>query len=362
MYRLRADSIFLIVVILVVLSVAAYAQSGPNSPRTAEQVFKNIQVLKAIPADELIPSMQFMSSSLGVRCDHCHVEGAFEIDDKKPKQKARQMMQMMFALNQNSFSGQRQVTCFSCHRGALRPSRTPRVVSELSPPKNSSSPPSHSADEILNKYLQAIGGSAAIRAINSEVQQGKINLADGVQFPLEIFVKVPGMRSIVTHHPNGNSMEVVNGHSGWTAIPGHPVRRMNSGEQQAAALDADPHFAADLRQFFTDFKVRDDRSIDGRPVSMVRASAGNEPPVRLYFDQQSGLLVRMVRYVDSPLGRNPTQIDYSDYRDVSGVKMPFQWTVAQPQGRYSVVLDRISVNVPIEVTRFTKPGPAHPTP
>ena len=90
-------------------------------------------------------------------------------------------------------------------------------------------------------------------------------------------------------------------------------------------------------------------------MNVIRASNPNLPPVELYFDQQSGLLVRMVRYVDSPLGRNPTQVDYADYRDVAGIKQPFQWTVAQPQGRFTVQLDQIEVNVPVEEARFAKP-------
>ena len=61
-------------------------------PKTTDQAFKNIQILKGIPADQLIPTMQFISASLGVECEYCHVEGAFDKDDKKPKQTARKMM------------------------------------------------------------------------------------------------------------------------------------------------------------------------------------------------------------------------------------------------------------------------------
>ncbi|MGA8764338.1 MAG: photosynthetic reaction center cytochrome c subunit family protein, partial [Candidatus Sulfotelmatobacter sp.] len=82
----------------------ATAQSGaapaaPSGPKMAEEQFKNIQVLKGVPADQLIPAMQFITASLGVECDFCHVQGAFEKDDKKTKQTARKMMEMMFAIN-----------------------------------------------------------------------------------------------------------------------------------------------------------------------------------------------------------------------------------------------------------------------
>lgn len=57
------------------------APAPGQSPKTAEQQFKNIQVLKGAPADQVIPAMQFISSSLGVECDFCHVQNAFDKDD-----------------------------------------------------------------------------------------------------------------------------------------------------------------------------------------------------------------------------------------------------------------------------------------
>jgi hypothetical protein len=355
----RASILIAVTVIFITLCVGALRAQSPQTPPAAEQVYKNIQVLKGTPADQIIPAMQFMTSSLGVRCDHCHVEGAFDKDDKKPKKMAREMMQMMLALNQNSFNGEREVTCYSCHRGALRPVSTPLIAGEmatpLKPAAENTAPPSQSADDILNKYLQAVGGSAALDKISSEVQKGKLNLPQGVQFPMEIYLKQPGMRSVVTHLPSGIGFETINGQAGWTLVPGRPLRNMNKGDLQAASIDADLRLAAHVQTLFSDLKVKPDQQIAGRTVSLIQASNPKLPPVELYFDQQSGLLVRTVRYVDSPLGRNPTQIDYSDYREVSGIQQPFEWTVTQPQGRFTVQLDQIDVNVPVEEARFAKP-------
>lgn len=358
----RASILTAVALIPTVLCLEAVRAQAPQIAPPAEQVYKNIQVLKGTPADQIMPAMQFITSSLGVRCEHCHVEGAFEKDDKKPKKTAREMMQMMFALNQNSFNGEREITCYSCHRGALRPVSTPVIAAEGStlpvpakPPAENEPALGQSADDILNKYLQVVGGSSAIEKINSEVQKGKLNLAQGVQFPMEIYLKQPGMRSVVTHLPNGTGFETVDGLSGWTLVPGRPLRNMNRGDLHAASIDADLRLAAHLKTSFKELKVRPDQQIAGRTVNVIQARNPNLPPVELYFDQQLGLLVRMVRYVDSPLGRNPTQIDYSDYRDVAGVKQPFQWTVAQPQGRFTIQLDQIQVNVPVEEARFAKP-------
>jgi len=311
-----------------VSALLGQTSSAPKA-ETAAQAYKNIQVLRDSPADQLIPSMQFMSSSLGVHCEHCHVEGAFEKDDKKPKQQAREMMKMVFALNQNNFHGDKGITCYSCHRGALRPRRTP-VVAEIGPKAPAVTPVTTSADDILNKYVQAIGGVAALQRVDSEVRKGTLELATGVQFPTEVYLKQPGLRSVVTHFPNGDSVEVENGEAGWSLVPGRPLHTMSKSEVEAARTEADPAFLANLRKSFSEFSVRPDSEIAGNKVSVLHASNPNQPPVRLYIDKQSGLLVRMVRYVDSPLGRNPTQIDYSDYRQVAGTMQPFRWTIAQP--------------------------------
>jgi len=113
------------------------AQASPKSPAAvqsgsvpAEQKFKNIQVLKGIPSEQLVPAMQFITASLGVECAFCHVENHFDQDDKKPKQIARKMMQMMMSINQNNFEGQREVTCNTCHRGARIPVGIPSISEE----------------------------------------------------------------------------------------------------------------------------------------------------------------------------------------------------------------------------------------
>ena len=108
-------------------SQSAQGSTGTAAPQTTEHVYKNIQVLKDVPADQLIPAMQFITASLGVQCDFCHQEKAFEKDDKETKQTARKMMRMMFAINKDNFDGHREVTCYACHRGETKPVITPLI-------------------------------------------------------------------------------------------------------------------------------------------------------------------------------------------------------------------------------------------
>ncbi len=350
--------------------VVAKAQSGTaattapaSGPKTAGQQFKNIQMLKGIPADQLIPAMQFMSASLGVECEFCHVQGAFEKDDKKPKQTARKMMEMMFAINADNFDRKREVTCYSCHRGSTDPAATPVVMEEAKAGADVAKQNEvetkivggPSGDELIDKYLRAVGGAAAINKIKSRVMKGTVTFGDR-DVPIEIFAKDPEKRISITHTPDGDNVTAFDGHEGWLGVPGRPVREMHGPDLDAAAMDADLHFAAHLKSTFSEVEVRGAEKIGDHDAYFVVGRRGEKTPVRLYFDEQSGLLVRLVRFGETPLGRLPTQIDYADYREVGGVKIPFRWTLARPGGRFTIQVTEMKQNVPVDDAKFEKPS------
>jgi photosynthetic reaction center cytochrome c subunit len=362
-----------IFVVCAVVAGGARAQSGAApaavaGPKKAEEQFKNIQTLKGIPADQLIPAMQFITASLGVECEFCHVQGAFEKDDKKPKQTARKMMEMMFAINKDNFEGHREVTCYSCHRGSVDPVGTPLVMTAEPKPgveeaKNSEGGETievggPGADELIDKYLQAVGGAAAIDRITSRVMKGTITFGDR-NVPIEIFSKDPDKRVSFTHTPDGESITAFDGHEGWLGTPGHPVREMHGPDIDGASMDADLHFAAHLKGMFSEAKVRGREKIGDHEAYLVVGQREGKPPLRLYFDDKSGLLVRLVRYGETPLGRLPTQIDYADYRETGGVKISFRWTLARPGGRFTIQLSDVKQNIPVDDAKFAKP-PAPP--
>jgi photosynthetic reaction center cytochrome c subunit len=353
-------------------STPAVRQAAPTAgPKKAEEQFKNIQVLKGIPADQLIPTMQFIAASLGVECDFCHVQNAFEKDDKKPKQAARKMMEMMFSINADNFERHREVTCYSCHRGNVKPMAIPAVMTEESSEtgephrpepgaqpteaKPNSAPP---ADQILDRYIQALGGARAIDLITSRTMKGTINFG-GKSFPIDIAAKDPDKRISFTHLPDGDSVTAFNGQEGWLAAPGRPLREMHGGDLDGAAIDADLHLATHLKKMFSTTEVRESEKIDGRDVYLLVGKSEGKPPMQLYFDVASGLLVRLLRFGDTALGLMPTQIDYADYRDADGVKVPYRWTLARPNGRFTIQLTDIKQNVPVDDAKFLKP-PAPP--
>lgn len=349
--------------------VFLHAQSAPapSSPKTAEQQFKNIQVLKGVPADQVIPAMQFISASLGVECEFCHVEHAFDKDDKKPKQIARKMIEMQNGINKDSFKGETEVTCNTCHRGNQNPMSIPAVADanwNPVPPKPGNAPtppPQQSADPIIAKYIQALGGEAALSKVTSLSEKGNSEV-NGHAMPIDIFAKAPDARVSLMHMPNGDSVTAFNGNNGWLASPGRPVHDMTPAEAAAAKLDATFTFPANVAKEFTRFRVGRPDKIDDRPVTVVFAMREGQPPVRLFFDDQSGLLVRMVRYAETPLGRNPTQVDYADYREVSGVKTPYEWTISRPNGRFTIKVSEAKINGPVDDSKFVRPAdpPAAP--
>ena len=351
------------------------AQRAPagDSNKKAGEVYENIQVLKDVPAGQLIPSMQFISSSLGVDCGFCHVEGHFDGDDKKPKQTAREMMQMMFALNKNSFAGHREVTCYSCHRGSSNPVSIPAVGAEApqraeiaarasEPAKLPAGLPS--AAQLIDNYIRALGGADAIAKITSRVEKGTSDLR-GQPVNVEIFTAAPGRQAVVRHLAEGDSVAAFDGNAGWTSGPGRPVRDMHEADLEAARVDADLQFPLHIERIYPELRVEYPEKIGDREAYPLYCIREGQSPVELYFDEQSGLLVRLVRYSASPLGLDPTQVDYADYRDVDGVQVPFRVTTSQPGSSSTILIAEVHQNISIDESKFAKPAangsPASPT-
>ena len=340
------------------------ASAAPAGPKLAEEEFKNIQALKGIPADQVIPSMQFIAASLGVECEFCHVAHANEKDDKKPKVTARKMINMMMAINKDNFEGHREVTCYSCHRGSKDPEATPIITDEEAKPAaeeekkaGAAKATLPSAEQLLDKYLAAIGGADALQKITSRVQKGTITAFGGQHFPVDVYSKAPNKRLSVMHLQGGDSFTGFDGKQGWLSVPGR-VHTMSAMENAAARIDADLYLPAHLKTLYEKFRVDIGEKIDGHDTYLVAGRTEGQPPLRLYLDKESGLLLRLVRYAETPLGRNPTQIDYADYRDANGVKAPFRWILARSGNRFTIQVEQLQQNVPVDDSKFAIPPPA----
>ncbi len=339
----------------------ARKDSSNNALKKSEEVFKNIQVLTGVPSDQLIPAMEFVSSSLGVECRFCHVEGHFEQDDKKPKQTARAMMRMMIALNRNSFEGHRELTCYSCHRGSRDPVGTPIVETEPQPSSRVANSETQelptklpTASQLLESYIQALGGASAIEQVTTRVQKG-VEKFGGDSVRVEIFTQAPDKQTLVRHLHQGDSLTVLDGQAGWFVNPGRPLRDMNGSDLEAARTEADLQFPLHIRQMFPELRVEYPEKIGDRKAYVLFCIREGHPVTKLYFDEKSGLLVRLGRYSESPLGLEPARIDYADYRNVDGVQVPFSVTISQPGNSSTIQLDEVQQNVFIDDRKFSKP-------
>jgi outer membrane lipoprotein-sorting protein len=369
----------LTVLVCLCLVILAQAQGGPEQkPQMAEDVFKNVQLLRGIPVNEFLETMGFFSASLNMNCVDCHAEeaaGDFAryADDTEKKQTTRKMILMMRGINQSYFGGKRVVTCYSCHRNGSSPIATPNLAEVYGTPplpdpvEIQQVPNAPSADRLLDKYLQARGGTQRLAAFTSFVGKGTYQgYGEGEKSPIDVFAKAPDQLTTIIHRVTGDSVTTFDGRSGWIASPAanSPVTMIatTGGDLDAAKVDANLFFPAQIKQALSKWRVGFPTTIDDRDVQVVEGMTTRDVPVKLYFDPESGLLVRQVRYTDTPVGLNPTQIDYADYREVSGIKVPFRWTVTWLDGRSTYQLNELQPNVPIDAARFATPVSPHPQP
>jgi photosynthetic reaction center cytochrome c subunit len=350
---------------------SAAGQAGPEaSPQLSETVFKNVQVLKGIPVDEFMDAMGMFSSALGYDCSNCHSEDirtsrdAFAVSTPAIR-RARGMIEMMNTLNRNYFGGQPRVSCFTCHRGSYRPEIIPNLALQygdvVDDPNAMIIFPDRkvSADSVFNKYLQALGGAERLAQLTGFVATGTYSgfNTGGGEVPVEIFARAPDQRSQIVHMPDGNSVKAYDGRNGWVAEAWRPVPLMplTGGNLAGVRVDALMSFPAGIQKAFSQWQVSS-TTIDDRPVQILQGSNADQPPVNLYFDE-SGLLIRQVRWNKTVVGTVPTQTDYSDYREVGGVKIPFRTIVSWTDGQNTTTLSEVRPNVPIDPSRFARPVP-----
>jgi len=326
--------------------------------KTTDEVYKNLKVMKGLPADELIPAMQFITASLGVECGFCHVENHFDQDDKKNKETARNMIRMIMALNRDqAFGGKPEVTCNTCHRGSRLPVSIPTISEPPVLPgtfEDQQLTNVPTPDQVLRNYVQALGGADAIRKLTSLTETGT-TVVGSRETTVEVFDQSPDKRTVVIHLPAGENVTAFNGVEGWTAAPHRPFRKMPSGDLPGEKMDADLQFALHIKDLLGDLKPGPSEKLRGQDAYQLIAEKNGYPAARLYFSKESGLLLRVLRYSPSPLGLNPTRIDYEDYRPVDGVKIPYRWTVAHPFGQLTVQVTNAEANVPIDNRKFEKP-------
>jgi hypothetical protein len=359
---------------LCLLGAAVHAQTAAEKIPMTDEVFKSVMLLKGIPVDTFFEAMGMFANSMGNDCTFCHSQAAVfdkaKFADSTPRiLKARQMIVMMNAINKQYFGGQTRVTCFTCHNGSDRPRSEPDLALQYAEPvfdpnarEIVAADPRVTANQVFDKYIQVLGGADRLATLTSYVAKGTYAGfdTDFSKIPVEIYAAAPNRMTIVTHLSTGINTKAYNGSSGWIAGPDTPLPlvTLTAGNLDRARLEAIVSFPAAIRQAFSEWRVGI-ALIGDKGVQVVQGLRDGQPAANLYFDD-AGLLVRLVTWTRTPVALVPTQIDYADYRDVAGVKVPFKRTVSQTYMRMEIEVTDVQPNVAIDRKVFERPAPVAP--
>jgi outer membrane lipoprotein-sorting protein len=352
----------------------------PPQEKTVEQVAKNIKVLTGMPQSQLIPVMNFFSASLGRRCNFCHVNNQGQWDyasDAKPeKAAAREMVKLVMDIDKTTERLKLDpVSCYTCHRGRPSPQSIPALPLPLpSPPPNaggtggptpgaspqaspSPTPALPSADEIFSKYAAALGGQAAIDQLKSRTAKGTVTQANGNSFQFELSQAAPDKFHLLVTTPQGTIERGFNGQVGWekTArgvreITGTELLNFKSTNGLFSLLKLKEQYSKPPR-------VRKDKLGD-RDVYVVDGTTTDNQRMRLYFDANSGLLLRRSTTMSTIVGIIPAQVDLEDYREADGLKFPFTAraaTVELGNPTSTRTFTEIKLNAPVDDSKFNMP-------
>ena len=352
--------------IFVVLAAAAVARA--EAPKLAEQQFKNIQVLKGMPAGQLGPVMDVMAAALGVGCQHCHVKGPpegpwpMDKDDKEAKRTARKMVTMMQRINRDFFGDNQVVTCATCHNGHVEPRSVPPfgVVEREGGGDEEAKPPALTVKQIVDKWVQASGGQAAWQKLRTRTTSGSFVGGGPQPLPVEIVQAAPERWHAKLTGPQGLIEQAWDGKQGWRRF-GTRVLPLNADDLADVRRDASLAPPLAWPKLFTGLKVVADAPLGKGSAHVLKGKQG-ELGVRLWFDAQTGLLARVTVRQPTPVGDLAQQIDYEDYRVVDGVKLPF--LVKQQKGgeTSTETYSEIKHNAPVDEAQFAAPKETPPAP
>jgi hypothetical protein len=369
-----------------VLGAGVYGQARPAGqaaapkPQMSEEAFKNIKVLRGIPVKEFMNTMGFFAASLSLNCTDCHgsasaSDWANYATDTPLKIRARQMITMVKGINDANFGGRPFVTCYTCHRGSQKPKAIPSLAAQYGEP-----PPDDpdeiemvpgvrvtaTADQVLDKYIQALGGAQALGRLTSFTAKGTYEGFDSDfgKVPVDIYAKAPNLRAMVVHQLAADATTTYDGREAWSAGPSTlvpvPLMPLVGADLGGARLDAQLSFPGQIKQLLTNWRADfPATSIDNKPVQVIQGTMADGTRVKLYFDKMSGLLVRQTRYAPTAVGTVALHVSYSDYRDVPGanIKLPFTWQMTWVDGQYTINLMSVQPNAPIDAAKFAKPAP-----
>jgi photosynthetic reaction center cytochrome c subunit len=335
----------------VTLFTTSIAISQQTSEKKAEEVYKNIQSFKNVPAKDILPSMQYMSQALGQDCEFCHVSQQDRASDAKPeKNTARKMIAMTKAINAANFNGRDEVTCVSCHNGHSSPTRV-LSLGGARPNLGGGGPNAVSAAKLLDDYERAIGGSSALANLKTVrltgTQSGQPN-----QSGIEV-VQASPQKFLIT---GGGLQMGYNGSHTWVKA-GAAVYVLEGVERYGVLRQGRFFRGADTMLAYSDTRTGTE-TLDGKRVNVLRGTVSADKVIeKLYFDSETHLLVRAAYFTPTILGYMSDVFDFSGYHEVSGVKIPMKIVqlTSEGEGRVVRTFTKAEPNVPIDASKFDVP-------
>ncbi|HUK32061.1 MAG TPA: photosynthetic reaction center cytochrome c subunit family protein, partial [Candidatus Acidoferrum sp.] len=298
-------------------------------------------------------------------CDYCHTQ-AFE-SDSAPKSRAREMILMTRRINQETFQGKNRVTCFTCHQGGTSPVSMANILLS-SAPRPAATPPTAAVGEalptvqqILDHYVQALGGKQALDAIKTRViKTAPLNNPSTESSVNELFQKAPG-KVMLLHQSGGYTLWAgFNGQQAWAQDSLKSYwGLLNNSELHSMMRDSEMYQGSRISSQYKNVVVAGRETVGARDTFVVAGISPEGAREKFYFDVRTGLLLR--RHIEEPtaLGWFPLEMNFEAYREVAGVKIPFVVRLPSAGGawgvRISYVILEVHQNVPIDDAKFDHP-------
>ena len=224
-------------------------------------------------------------------------------------------------------------------------------------PPEKPTPALPSVDQVLDKYVQSLGGKAAIEKLTSRVSKGTFEADQGVSGEIEFYSKAPNKLALVVDLSGlGQVRQGFDGTVGWAHNPQMGVREMSGQELSVTKRGAQFHQALKLRELYPKMAVQGKQKVGARETYLIEADPGDGSLRRMYFDAATGLMVRNEIERDTPQGRGTYETELDDYKEVDGVKLPFTVRQSNPGVSFTIKVTEVQHNVPIEDAKFAKPA------
>jgi outer membrane lipoprotein-sorting protein len=213
-------------------------------------------------------------------------------------------------------------------------------------------------DQVLDKYVQAIGGKAAIEKQTSRAGKGTFEIpAFGASGTAETYEKAPNKSAAIIDIPGfGVIREGYDGKVAWSQDPQSGLREKTGVELASTKLESEFHRAIKLKSLYPKIVIKGKEKVGDKDAIVLEATPTEGPVETWYFDAASGLLVRQDAERESPQGKMPVQVFFDEYKEFDGVKVPVAIRQITPAFALNIKIEEVKNNVPVDDAKFVKPS------